>query len=328
MHRIILLTIVSLVTVSASCGAAKSANTSSDRTDQLSTSTDTSPSLADRGTGGGGGGRKEGDTQTTEGVLAEKVSLTQAQLSQTAPIPLERKIVRNADLNLESEQPEESQKRIATIAQSKGGFVVESQQSSSNVKVNTRDTVQMTVRVPADKFTEAIDEIRATASRVIMETVKGEDITEEFIDIEARLGAKRALEQQFMEIMKRANNVEDALNVQRQLAEVRGEIEKVEGRKRFLENQASLSTIKIRLQTPAVFSANSSGLFYRLSEALGHGFDIAIGFILGLVTFVVGALPLIVFIGLPGYFIARAVIRRRSRPMSVTEIAKKEIKDN
>jgi len=120
--------------------------------------------------------------------------------------------------------------------------------------------------------------------------------------------------------MKRANDVEDALSVQSQLADVRGEIEKVEGRKRFLENQASLSTIKIRLQTPAVFSANSSGFFYRLSESFGAGFDIALSFILGLVTFVVGALPLIVFLVLPGYFIVRAIMRKRSRPVSVTEI--------
>ena len=75
---------------------------------------------------------------------------------------------------------------------------------------------------------------------VIQKTVKGEDVTEEFIDIEARLKAKRALEQQFVEIMKRANSVNDALNVERQLSDVRGEIEKIEGRKRFLENRARL----------------------------------------------------------------------------------------
>jgi hypothetical protein len=126
--------------------------------------------------------------------------------------------------------------------------------------------------------------------------------------------------------MKRANTVDDALSVHSQLADVRSEIEKIEGRKRFLENQASLSTIKIRLQTPAVFSANSSGFSYRLSESFGNGLEVALNFILGLVTFVVGALPLLVFVGLPGYLIVRAVMRKRSRPMSVTEIAKEEIR--
>ena len=69
-----------------------------------------------------------------------------------------------------------------------------------------------------------------------------------------------------------------------------------------------------------MFSANSSGFFSRLSESFGAGFDIALSFVLGLVTFIVGALPLIVFLVLPGYFIVRAIARKRSRPASVTEI--------
>ncbi len=94
----------------------------------------------------------------------------------------------------------------------------------------------MTIRVPSEKFDETLNEIRKNSNRVIVETVKGEDVTEEFIDIEARLKTKKALEEQFLEIMKRSNSVEEALNVQRELAEVRGEIEQIEGRKRFLEN--------------------------------------------------------------------------------------------
>jgi hypothetical protein len=359
MNKIILASLFLAAAVFAACGSYESASTNKTASasnsnvsfgvyDISSSGSSTSQDLADQeklqspstsntgsgsgsgsgGGGGGGGAREEKQFQySTTAIAAENISLKQASTSQSNPTPLDRKILRNAELSLESEQPEESQKKIATIAQSKNGFVVESQQSSSDVRVNTRDIVQMTVRVPADKFTETVDEIRATASRVIVETVKGEDVTEEFIDIEARLKAKKALEQQFMEIMKRANDVEDALSVQSQLAGVRGEIEKIEGRKRFLENQASLSTIKIRLQTPAVFSANSSGFFYRLSESFGRGFDIALNFILGLVTFVIGALPLVVFVGLPGYLIVRAVMRKRGRPMSVTEIAKEEIKN-
>ena len=100
---------------------------------------------------------------------------------------MERKIIRNADLQLEANAPEETQAAITKIAESKGGFVVESTQSSSDVKTTKRDTVTMTVRVPAAKFDEALGEIRQTAGRVIVESVKGQDVTEEFIDIEARL---------------------------------------------------------------------------------------------------------------------------------------------
>ncbi|MEO7674699.1 MAG: DUF4349 domain-containing protein [Pyrinomonadaceae bacterium] len=273
------------------------------------------------GGGGGGGGRQEA-------IPADQtISLEQTTASQINTAPTDRKIIRNAELNLEAENPEQAQQQITAITELKGGFVVESQQSSSDRKSTTRDTVVMTVRVPAEKFGETLEEIRKTASRVVVESVKGQDVTEEFIDIEAQLKAKKALEQQFMEIMKRANTVDDALSVQSQLADVRGEIERIEGRKRFLENQASLSTIKIRLQTAKVFAASSEGFGDRVAESFSRGFDIALNFILGLVTFVIGALPFALFIGVPGYLIARFVMRRRNRPMSASDIAKEEIKN-
>ncbi len=265
-----------------------------------------------------GGGREE--------PTAKKISLEDTDKSQTAPTVIERKIIRNADLQLEANSPEETQQKISAIAESKGGFVIESTQSSSDVKATTRDTVTMTIRVPTAKFNETLDEIRKTANRVIVETVKGQDVTEEFIDIEAQLKTKKALEEQFLEIMKRSNSVEDALNVQRELAEVRGEIEKIEGRKRFLENQASLSTIKIKLQSPTAFSANSQGFFNQLKESIGNGFDAALSFILGLVTVVIALLPFFLFIVLPIYLVLRYLWRKRRKRNLASEIAREEIK--
>nr|MBA4186286.1 DUF4349 domain-containing protein [Acidobacteriota bacterium] len=213
-------------------------NTNSSSNPSFENADQTVSTTSGKNSGGGGGGGRELP-------LTQQVSLNQAEQTQTAPVVVERKIIRNADLQLEANAPEEAQQKITQIAESKGGFVVESTQSSSDAKATTRDTVTMTVRVPSAKFDEALSEIRQTASRVIVESVKGQDVTEEFIDIEARLKTQKALEAQFLEIMKRSNSVEDALNVQTEIARVRGEIEKIEGRKRFLESQASLSTVKI-----------------------------------------------------------------------------------
>ena len=272
-----------------------------------------------RGNGGGGGGVEQAQ-------LIQQVSLDQAETSQNQPVAVERKIIRHADLNLETNSPEESMTKIAAVADSKGGFVVESQQNTSDVKTATRDIVTMTVRVPAARFTETLEEIRKTASRVIVENVRGEDVTEEFIDIEARLKTERALEQQFLEIMKQAKTVQEALNVQRELATVRGGIEKIEGRKRFLENQSSHSTVKIRLQTPTAFSANSTGFSSQLGQAFGRGFDAALEFILGLVTFVVAILPFLLVVVLPLALVIRYFLKRQRRQKRASEIAREEIK--
>ncbi|MEP6847263.1 MAG: DUF4349 domain-containing protein [Acidobacteriota bacterium] len=321
-----------LLAISAACGsgslgsksevaASKEPSSASRSTANTSYSTVPESPAADKRAGGSGGN----DGSTPGQPLAEKISLDQTTNTQNAPLTIDRKIIRNADLNLEADSPETSLQKITAIAESKGGFVVESQESSSDVKTTEHDTITMSVRVPSDKFNEALGEIRNAGNRVLVENVKGQDVTEEFIDIEARLKAEKALETQFIDIMKRANSVAEALNVQRELAGVRGEIEKIEGRKRFLENQSSLSTIKIRLQTPTVFSTSSTGFVYRLTQSFSTGFDFALNFILGLVTLFVAVLPFAVLIGLPGFFIMRYLWRRQSRPKSVSDIAKEEL---
>ena len=131
-----------------------------------------------------------------------------------------------------------------------------------------------------------------------------------------------------MEIMKRASTIDSALEVQSQLADVRGEIERIEGRKRFLENQSAMSTIKVRVQTAKVFAASSSGFNDRLSEAFGTGLDFATNFVLGLLTLVIGILPFTVIIGLPGLLIFRYLWKRQTRPRSIAEIAEEEIRND
>ena len=98
--------------------------------------------LVDGGGGGGGGGIGNGSgsgSGVRNSADTQEVSLNQAENTQTAPTVIERKIIRNADLQLESDSPEEAQRKIAQIAESKRGFVVESSQTASDVKAATRE---------------------------------------------------------------------------------------------------------------------------------------------------------------------------------------------
>ena len=140
-------------------------------------------------------------------------------------------------------------------------------------------------------------------------------MTEEYIDLEARLRAKRALETQFLEIMKQAHKVSDALEVQTQLTQVRTEIEQIEGRRRFLENQSALSTITISLRTPApIVAATTSGFFSELKAAFGDGVDTAAEIVLSVVRFVILMVPVTLFILLPCWFAFKWLRRRINWP--------------
>ena len=263
---------------------------------------------------------------TSKGVKKDSVSLDTAENSQQeTPKVTERKIIRNADLRLEDDLPEDVQQKITTIAESKKGFVIQSTKSSNNAITRGRNSVSMTIRVPAEKFNESLEEIRKATDRVIVESVTGRDVTEEFIDIQARLKTKKALEEKFLEIMKQSKNVGEALNVQRELANVRGEIERIEGRKRFLENQASLSTIKISIQTPNTVSASPTGFFYELTESVSDGFDGALTFILILVRIIIALIPFLLLVVLPFFLILRYFWKRYKRKKVINKTVKEEI---
>jgi Flp pilus assembly protein TadB len=149
-------------------------------------------------------------------------------------------------------------------------------------------------------------------------------VTEEFIDLEARIRTQKALEAQFLEIMKQARSVEDALEVQRQLAEVRGEIEKVEGRRKFLENQTNFSTITVTINTPTVFAAASSGFGAQLWRAFSEGIDAALFVILGLIRVFLAFLPLLILFGIPIWLVVRHFRKKWRRAKLAQQFAQEE----
>src|SRR5215475_8802009 len=253
---------------------------------------------------------------------SESVSLSQVDSLSTVAQAAERKIIRNGNLTIEVNSPAEVQRKIASIAESHQGFVVTSEatQRTTDDRTKPEITVNLVVRVPAAQFDQTMNEIRAASQRIIQEKTSGQDVTEEFMDLEARIRNQKALETQFIEIMKRAGKVEDALSVQTELANVRTEIEKLEGRRRFLENQSSLSTITVTMQPPTPI-VNTTGFWYNVRSAFTDGVDVALAIILFLIRAVVALLPIAFLIGLPLALILKFVVKRlRRKPMNEAEV--------
>ncbi|HEX8149623.1 MAG TPA: DUF4349 domain-containing protein [Pyrinomonadaceae bacterium] len=264
--------------------------------------------------GGGDASSGQFDMKT---VSLERTEDPAAPTQQgTNAAPAERKIIRNATLTLEVEQPGKALQRIASIAESRGGFVVtsDSRQQTGAQGERAYEIITVELRVPAAQFDAALADIRAAGGNVTAQKITGKDVTEEYIDLEARLRTQRALEAQLLEIMKRAEEVADAVSVQRELTNVRTEIERVEGRRRFLENQSSLSTISVTLQPPAPL-IGTTGFFRSVGTAFGEGVDIAASITLFFIRLLLALIPVVLFIGLPAYFVLRYLARRvRSRP--------------
>ena len=245
----------------------------------------------------------------------QQVSMNQVDTAASAAEAADRKIIRNANLTMEVDSTSDIQHKVTSIAESHGGFVVTSeakQRESADPAKRTLD-IKLVVRVPSERFGSALDSIRGLANTLKEENVTGNDVTEEFIDLEARIRTQKALELQFLDIMKQARKVEDALEVQRQIADVRTDIEKLEGRRRFLENRSSLSTITVNLETPRQIVVNSSSFGRSLRESVTDGIDFGSALILFLVRFVIVMIPLTIFLLLPLGLLFRYFVRRAKR---------------
>jgi len=258
----------------------------------------------------------EATTQATYSLQQQKVALTEVDNVGASAEATERKIIRNGELTLEVPSTTDVQHRVGSIAEANGGFVVTSeskQRDSADPAQRTLD-IKLVVRVPSPQFGVTFDAIKKLASNTPQENISGQDVTEEFIDLEARIKTQKALEVQFLEIMRGANKVVDALEVQRQIADVRTDIEKLEGRKRFLENRASLSTITVNIQAPKpAIAVTSTGFGHELREAVSESIGTASDIVLGFTRFVIVMLPILIFVVLPASLVARYLVRRAKR---------------
>lgn len=250
------------------------------------------------------------------GDQTEKVKLTQLDKAGETAEAADRKIIRNAEITIEVPSTTDAQHQVTSIAETHGGFIVtsEAKQRESNDPAQRTLDIKLVVRVPSNQFGRAFDEIKKLAANTPSENVTSQDVTEDFIDLEARIKTQKALEVQFLEIMRQANKISDALEVQRQIAEVRTDIEKLEGRKRFLENRSSLSTINVNVQTPKpVIAVTESGFRQSLREAVSDSISLASDLVLFFARFLIMMVPVTLFVLLPAALMIRYLWRRTKR---------------
>jgi hypothetical protein len=246
----------------------------------------------------------------------KQVSLTDGEKIAEVSAAADRKIIRNADMTIEVPSPTETQHRIVSIAEMHGGFVVTSEAKQRDGSEPTKRTldIRLVVRIPETQFGAALDQIRGLTTNLTHENVTGQDVTEEFIDLEARIKTQKALEAQFLQIMRQTGKIVDALEVQRQIAEVRTEIERLEGRKRFLENRSSLSTITVNIQAPKpIIAVTETGFRQSVRDSVSESVDVGSGIVLFFVRFAIVMVPISLLVLLPCGLLVRYFMRRAKR---------------
>ncbi|MBN3554802.1 DUF4349 domain-containing protein [Fictibacillus nanhaiensis] len=178
------------------------------------------------------------DTSTEESQSAES-----EKGKEELQMKNERKVIYHADIEITVDTLQTSMESVRKKVETLGGYLVESNTSTGEKDYQTG---MMVVRVPMKSFRPFLADIRTLSKGTPQENIRGEDVTEEYVDLSSRLKAKQQVRERLETFMKNAQKTEDLLNISEDLSTVQEDIEQVEGRLNFLKNQSDYSTITIQ----------------------------------------------------------------------------------
>jgi len=198
--------------------------------------------------------------------------------------PSDRKIVRTGSMTMEVADIGKAQSAISDVATGMNGFVV----SSSLNAGDDQPSGYISIRVPVDQFNNAMAKLRALAVKVVSENSNAQDVTEQYSDLQAQLRNEEATEAQYLELLKKAEKVEDILAVQRELSNVRGNIERLKGRIQYLDRTSDMSLIEVTLNKARPIGESTwdvGGIFKSAVDGLITFGKVLLGLLIWLLVF-------------------------------------------
>jgi hypothetical protein len=263
-------------------------------------------------------GRGQRDAREADRLAAPGSKLGQADLERSAqqvpsanePAPF-RRVIRTGQIAIEVEKFDAAARRLLSIAEAAGGFVADS--SYADEGGTPRGT--FVLRVPAARFGEVIRQVEGLGT-VQRRQISGQDVTEEYIDLEARVRNLERQEARLLTFMDRATKIPDLMAIENEVARVRGEIERFTGRLRFLANRVDLATIQAEVSQKPKKAPGGFWDFNRTIARIQAAFLNTVRELLavaeGLVAFGAAVLPL-VLLGALGWRLVRRSLRRADR---------------
>lgn len=239
------------------------------------------------------------------------LSESTAQSVDEGSVPSEKKIIKSGEMTLKVADADKAVSQITEAAKASGGDIFSTNlfEGANNIKSGT-----VTVKVPVANFEKAFSEIKKVASLVVRESVSGQDVTEQYTDLQSRLKNKQAEEQAFAAILQRSGQIDDVLKVTRELARVRGEIEVLQGRIKLLESQTDMSTITAQISEDTQITITDKWRPFQIAkDTLSNLFGDIQKFVNFAIVLVIRVIPVIVvyllFIWIV-YLVGRKIYRK------------------
>ncbi|MCM3726118.1 DUF4349 domain-containing protein [Neobacillus cucumis] len=213
-------------------------------------------------------------------------------------------VIYQAELELRVKNYEYTVQNLEEKAKKYGGYIAE----SSVTKDGTEQVSgSMKLRIPQAHFQEFLNDAEGQAAEILKRNINGQDVTEEYVDLESRLQSKRAVEERLLSFMKNAAKTEDLLKISADLASVQEEIEVIDGRMKYLENQTSLSTVSINLYETKVvvpkLEKNQLNTWKKIKKQFMNSTNLMLAALSGIVVFILGNLPILIIFVLLGFLV-------------------------
>lgn len=240
--------------------------------------------------------------------------------------PLGRKVIQRANLTLEVDDPATAVDEITSLAERSGGFVAGADLQRTGHDNELRGTI--TLRIPTSELSNTIQRLKALAVRVPEQHLGTQDVTEEYSDVTAQLRNLRALETELVallaDVRAQSNSADEILVVFERIRQVRGEIERLEGRKQVLDDLVALATVEVRVEpTETAIAVAEEG--WRPGDTLAAALRTTVGALQTIVDaaiwVAVTVVPIALLLLLPVVGLAYGVRRWRRQPGSAAPSA-------
>lgn len=154
---------------------------------------------------------------------------------------VERKLIKDGFVEFETADLTEARSTVLSAVSQYKGYVSSDLEFSETGRIGNR----IEARIPTEEFDAFLATATAGVDRFVSKSIDVRDVTEEFLDVEARLKTKKELELRYHELMKEASTVIEMLEIEKQIGELRAEIESYEGRLKYLQDRVSMATISL-----------------------------------------------------------------------------------
>jgi hypothetical protein len=206
-------------------------------------------------------------------------------------------IIRTGQAFIEVEKVDPAVLKIRQLAAQVGGYITNSSVSGGHDQIRQ---ATLELKIPSPKYNDAVESL-ATIGKVETVTSNAQDVGEEFVDVTARVTNSKRLEERLISLLaNRTGKLDEVLRVERELARVREEIERYEGRLRYLSSRVAMSTLTITVHEPAPILGNNPGE-NPIAAALRRAWRNFIGLLAGLIASLGVVIPL-ALIGLGGWY--------------------------